>query len=162
MRLRVWICVAMATLLSSPALAGGPDTMGQKSGQMTRLGIRLMALSARHPMPPYNAAYWSEARAAIKASDAEKDANADTAAGHTGFMTHANDAIAESPLAPGLKCFDRSEASRRGVFLFAYKAPVKREAGGALLAFDSYARRYNGHMLTSGALGETSCVAVGW
>jgi hypothetical protein len=76
-------------------------------------------------------------------------------------MTHANDAIAESPITPGLKCFDRSEANRRGVFLFAYKAPVKPEAGGALLAFDSYARRYNGHMLTSGALGETSCVAVG-
>ena len=162
MSLRGWICVAMLTLLSSTALAGGPDTMGQKRGQITRLGIRLAPLAQRHDMPPYDAAYWSETRATIKASDAAKDANADTAAGHTGFMTHANDAIAESPITPGLKCFDRSEASRRGVFLFAYKAPVKREEGRALLAFDGYARRYNGHMLTSGALGETSCEAVGW
>ena len=160
--MRVWICVALLSLPGAPALAGGPDAMGQKSAQMTRLGIRLMPLAVRHEIPPYNAAYWREARAIIETSDAAKDASADTAAGHTGFMTHANDAIAESPVAPGLKCFDRSEASRRGVFLFAYKAPVKHEAGGALLAFDGYARLYNAHIFKSGALGETSCVSAGW
>ena len=162
MCMRVWICVAMLTLPGAPVLADGPDGMGQKSAQMTRLGMRLMPLAERNGMSPYDAVYWSEARAIIEISDAAKDASADTAAGHTGFMTHANDAIAESPVAPGLKCYDRSEASRRATFLFAYKAPVKREAGGALLAFDTYARRYNSHMLTSGALGETSCVAIGW
>ncbi len=152
----------MLVLLGVPALAAGSDRIGQKNSQKTQLGKRLAPLAGRHDTPPDDAAYWSEARAIIETSDAAKDANADTAAGHTGFMTHANDAIAESPLAPGLKCFDRSEASRRAVFLFAYKAPVKREAGGALLAFDTYARRYNDHMLTSGALSETSCVAIGW
>lgn len=136
--------------------------MGQKSSQKTQLGKRLAPLAGRHDMPPYNTAYWRKARTIIETSDAAKDARADTAAGHIGFMTHANDAIAESPIAPGFKCFDRSEASRRAVFLFAYKTPVKREAGGALLAFDTYARRYNGQMLISGALGETSCVAIGW
>jgi hypothetical protein len=41
-------------------------------------------------------------------------------------------------------------------------APVKHEAGGALLAFDGYARLYNAHNIKSGALGETSCVSAGW
>jgi len=136
--------------------------MGQKSGQITRLGLRLAPLSARHDRPPYDAGYWSQARAIIEASDAAKDAAADTAAGHTGFMTHANDAIAESPLAPGLKCLDRSEASRHAVFHFAYMAPLTRATGGALLAFDAYARLYNGHLFASGALGETSCIPSGW
>jgi len=152
----------MLSLPVATALADAPDKIGQKSGQMTRLGMRLALLTQRHEMPPYNAAYWREARAIIETSDAAEDASADTAAGHTGFMTHANDAIAESPVAPGLKCFDRSEASRRRVFLFAYKAPVKHEAGGALLAFDGYARLYNAHIFKSGALGETSCVSTGW
>ncbi len=152
----------MLTLTGAPALAGGPDGMGQKSAQMTALGIRLMPLAERRAMPAHDAAYWSEARAVIESSKPAKDASADAAAGHAGFMTHANDAIGESPVAPGLKCFDRSEASRRGVFLFAYQAPVQREAGRALLAFDTYARRYTSQLLASGALGETSCVAVGW
>jgi len=152
----------MMALPGASALAGKPDTMGQKSAQTTQLGLRLAPISTRHDIPPYDAVYWREARAIIETSDAAKDASADTAAGHTGFMTHANDTIAESPIAPGLKCFDRSETSRRAVFLFAYNAPLAHEAGGALLAFDRYARLYNAHIFKSGALGETSCVSTGW
>ena len=162
MCLSVWICAAMLVLAGVPALAAGPDRMGQKSSQKTQLGKRLAPLAGRHDMPPYNAAYWSEARTIIETSDTAKDARSDTSAGHIGFMTHANDKIAESPIAPGFKCLDRSEASRRTVFLFAYKAPLTREAGGALLAFDAYARLYNGHIFASGALGETSCISSGW
>lgn len=152
----------MMALPGALAMASEPDTMGQKDGQTTRLGLRLAPISTRNETQPYDAAYWSEARAIIETSDAAKDASDDITAGHAGFMTHANDAIAESPVVPGLKCFDRSETSRRAVFLFAYRAPLAREAGGALLAYDGYARLYNAHIFKSGALGETSCVSTGW
>ena len=152
----------MLVLPGVHALAAGPDRMGQKNSQKTQLGKRLAPLAGRHDMPPYNTAYWRKARTIIETSDAAKDARADTAAGHIGFMTHANDAIAESPIAPGFKCFDRSEASRRTVFLYSYQGPLTHEAGGALLAFDAYARLYNGHIFKNGALGETSCISSGW
>ena len=152
----------MLSLPVATTLAGTPDKMGQKSGQITRLGMRLALLTQRHDMPPYDDAYWSEARELIGTSDAVKDARADRSAGHTGFMTHANDAIAESPIAPGLRCLDRSESSRRAVFLFAYKSPLTDEAGRALLAFDVYARLYNEQIFDSGKPDETSCTATRW
>ncbi len=151
----------MLVLPGVPALATGPDGMGQADSQKTQLGKRLAPLAQRHGMPPYNAAYWSNARVIIETSDAAKNASADTAAGHAGFMTHSNDAIAESPVAPGFNCLDRSETSRRTVFLYSYREPLTREAGGALLAFDAYARLYNGHIFNNGALGETSCISSG-
>jgi hypothetical protein len=166
MQVRIWI---YALILSLPVaatltatLADTKDKIRQKNGQITQLGMRLAPLTQRQAGPPYEATYWSEARAIIEASDAAKDASADIAAGHTGFMTHANNAIAESPIAPGVKCFDRSETSRRAVFLFAYKPTLREEAGQALLAFDVYARLYNGHIFQSGRLSETSCKAVVW
>ncbi len=147
-------------LLATPALAGLPDRMTQKTGQATRLGKRVAPLNSHRADPP-PAAHWQAVKDVIDGSDARADARADAAAGQAGFMTHANDAIAERPHAPGLRCYIRSEPSRRAVFLFGYGAGLTREAGQALLAFDGYARLYNVEILKSGALGETSCAASG-
>lgn len=145
---------------ATPALAGGPDGISQKTGQITQLGKRLAPLNARLADPP-STTHWQAATALIDGSDATQDADADAAAGHAGFMTHANDAIAERPHAPGLYCYIRSEAGRRAVFLYRYRGSLAREATRTLLAFDAYARVYNIKIIKSGALGETSCAATG-
>lgn len=142
--------------------AGAADRMGQKAGTTTALGTRLAPFAARHDQPLRRDAFWSDVHRTLEASDAKGDAEDDTARGHTGLMTHANETAIEPRLAPGLKCFDRSEPARRAVFFLAYSAPLTSAAGRALLAFDVYARAYNRAVLKSGALGETSCRDVNW
>lgn len=156
---RTALCIL--ALLGAPADAAEPDRIGQTGSAATRLGQRLAALAGRQGETPHTGAFWDAARAAILASDAVEDAAADMAAGHTGFMTYANDTIAERPNAPGIRCFDRTEAGRRAVFRFAYREPLERQQGQSLLAFLTYAQAYNAHVAASGALGETSCAEAG-
>lgn len=153
----VWICVAVAALASTLAHAGEPDRIGKTDGQITQLGMRLAAIARKLGTTPLKEEFWLQARAVIERSDPVKDATADSAAGHVGFMTYANEFVAERPVASGLRCFLRREAGQRAVFLFGYKEPLAREVGQALLAFDTYAGQYNVTALNSGVLGETSC-----
>ena len=151
--------VVIACVLAAGSAAAGPDRIGQATGAVTQLGQRLAPVARDTGGRPTDAT-WRRAAALIAAADPETDARADAAAGHIVFMTHANDATAERPFAPGLRCFDRSEMTRRAVFHFAYTTPLTPAAGQALLAFDGYARTYNAHVIASGALGETSCAAA--
>lgn len=146
-------------LAAAPALAGDADAISRKGGQKTALGQRLAPLNAGTDAP--NAAYWDAVKALIMKSDAGADARTDATAGIAGFMAHADDAVAGRPVAPGVKCFDRSEPGRRTGFLFAYDADRTPALGPALLAFDAYATAYNRETVKSSALGETSCQIIG-
>lgn len=148
-----------AALTSTLALAGNADRISQKTSQMTALGQRLMPLNAN--TATRDPAYWEAVADIIKKSNASADARADAGAGHAGLMTHADDAVAGRALAPGVKCFDRSEPGRRAVFLFAYNAERSPALGPALLAFDAYATAYNREVLKRAALGDTNCQAIG-
>ena len=81
-----------------PVRAAGADRIGQRDGNVTQLGMRLAPLAARHAGDARGGAYWREARALMDASRPARDAEADAAAGHAGFMTHANDSFAERPM----------------------------------------------------------------
>lgn len=158
--------IPLFCVLAALALVGAPlpltadaERIGQKTGQITELGQRLAPLNARTGAP--DAAYWDAMKTVIEKSDAGADARADARSGHAGLMAHANDALAERALAPGVKCYDRGEPGRRAVLLFAYDAERSPALGPALLAFDAYAARYNAHALKSSALGETTCRALG-
>lgn len=160
MRWTNWIGLIALALAAAPALARPPDRIDQHSGQITQLGKRLAPLNAQRDDRP-SAAHWRAVKRAIDKSDARADARGDIAAGHIGLMTHANDTIAERPHAPALHCYIRSEPGQRAAFLFRYKAGLARAQAEALLAFDGYARAYNAEILSSGALGETTCSASG-
>lgn len=152
------LCVLATLAVIAAPLAAGPDRIGQKSGQVTELGQRLVPLNGH--VSARGGAYWKALKALVDKSDARADARADAASGHAGFMAHADDAVAGRPVASGVRCFDRSEAGRRAVFLFGYNAQTSPALGPALLAFDAYAARYNREALRGKSLGETSCRAT--
>ena len=138
----------------------GPDHFGKPGAPATQLGRALAQVAGERGAPPHDDRFWAQVRDIISNSDAAKDADADAIAGHVGFMTYANELVAERPVASGLRCAYRSEAGKRAVFFFGFHEPLSREAGQALLAFDTYARAYNLSVLNSGALTDTSCTAA--
>lgn len=159
-RIFAWFALGLL-VLNNPAHSE-PVRATPEANHMTRFEQRFSELRKNYQKAPDSAVFWKEAQAMIMSSNAANDANADMDAGKAGFMTHANNSIAERPVAPGIKCLDRSETSRYALYLFAYHDPLPPELGKALLAFDIYARSYNAAMLRSGALGDTSCIPAGW
>ena len=152
-------CVGL--LLASMSVPGaGLDKIGQTGVPATRLGQRIAAHSSLPETSQGMTRYWSAVVIAIAASNPADDAQADAQSGHAGFMTYANDTVAERYIASGMRCLDRSEPRRRTVFHFGYQAPISQDAGKALIAFDAYARVYNAHALATGVLKETSCIDV--
>lgn len=159
-RIKVWLGCIAALLLGMASPAFGLDRIGQTGVPATRLGQRIAEHSSPAGAASGTASYWNAVIMAITVADPASDARADGRSGHPGFMTYANDTVAERYVASGLRCRDRSEPRRRKVFHFGYQAPLSADAGRALLAFDAYARAYNAQVLSAGALKETSCIPV--
>ncbi len=156
----MWFGCIAPLLIGMAMPTFGLDKIGQTGVPATRLGQRIAEHSSASETTPRTASYWNAVVMAIADADPANDARSDSRSGHAGFMTYANDTVAERYVASGLRCRDRSEPRRRTVFHFGYQAPLSLDAGKALLAFDAYARVYNVQVLSAGALAETSCIIV--